>query len=65
MWRRRLFRAAAFTILTPVAVTSLTLLYAYPELRNSPLGLLKANHRLAVITYAGLKMAMIYRFSND
>ena len=36
-------------------------LYYYPELRNTPIGALKASHRLWNVTYAGIKIAWIYK----
>lgn len=37
-------------------------LYYYPELRTTPMGALKASKRLWNVTYAGIKIAWIYKY---
>ena len=65
MWGRRLAKFALATMMTPVVVTSATLFYLYPELRDNPLGILRANYRLGIVTYAGIRMAAIYTLSKQ
>lgn len=65
MWRSRLLKFAAFTILAPVTCSSIGLYYAFPELRSHPLEILRAQGRVAAIAWAGISMAKIYTFDND